>query len=75
MYKIYSVFIVFLFASANIFQTGNVITDTQFKFIGTKACKKCHIKEYKSWIETKMAKAYDLLKPGERSDAKKKGRS
>lgn len=39
-------------------------------FKGTKNCKKCHIKEWKSWAETKMAKSFDTLKPGERADAK-----
>jgi hypothetical protein len=39
-------------------------------YIGSKKCKMCHLKEYKSWEETKMAKAFDVLKPGERSEAK-----
>ena len=41
-------------------------------FVGTKACKKCHIKQYKSWAKTNMANAYNILKPGERSEAKKR---
>jgi hypothetical protein len=41
-------------------------------YIGSKKCKMCHLKEYKSWEETKMAKAFDVLKPGERSEAKSK---
>lgn len=45
---------------------------TGHAFVGTKGCKKCHLKQYKSWAETKMANAYDLLKPGERAEAKKK---
>ncbi|HSR67896.1 MAG TPA: multiheme c-type cytochrome [Acidobacteriota bacterium] len=40
-------------------------------FVGNKKCYPCHLKQFKSWQETKMAKAYQLLKPGERSDAKK----
>jgi Cytochrome c554 and c-prime len=43
-----------------------------YSYVGTKACKKCHIKQYKSWIKTKMSKVYEILKPGERSEAKKK---
>ncbi|MGB3564422.1 MAG: cytochrome c family protein, partial [Thermoanaerobaculia bacterium] len=39
-------------------------------YVGTKDCKKCHIKEWKSWSETKMAKAYDTLKPGVAADRK-----
>ena len=39
-------------------------------FVGTKNCKKCHLKQWKSWAETKMANAFDLLKPGERAEQK-----
>lgn len=33
-------------------------------FVGSKNCKKCHLKEWNSWSGTKMAKAYESLKPG-----------
>ncbi len=72
MYKIYCFFIVILFALTGILQTSNEIADNQYDFIGTKACKKCHIKQFKSWVKTNMANAYDILKPGERSEAKKR---
>jgi hypothetical protein len=39
-------------------------------FVGNKNCKKCHIKEWKSWAETKMAQTFETLKPGERAEAK-----
>ena len=39
-------------------------TAEEHAFVGSKNCKKCHIKEYKSWEETKMASAYESLKPG-----------
>jgi hypothetical protein len=64
--------IIILFAANGILQTSNVDTNTQYNYIGIKACKKCHIKQFKSWEKTNMAKAYDILKPGERVDAKKK---
>lgn len=41
-------------------------------YVGTKNCKKCHLKEYKSWAETAMAKTFDVLKAGERAEAKEK---
>jgi hypothetical protein len=44
----------------------------EYSYIGTKKCKVCHLKQYKSWAETKMANAFDLLKPGERAEAKTK---
>jgi len=36
----------------------------EHSYIGTKNCKKCHIKQWKSWSETKMADAFETLKPG-----------
>ncbi len=42
------------------------------EYVGVKKCKMCHIKQYKSWAETPMAKAMDSLKPGESADAKTK---
>lgn len=42
------------------------------EYIGVKGCKKCHFKQWKTWKETKMAKAFDLLKPGQGGEAKTK---
>ncbi|NHZ73119.1 MAG: hypothetical protein GWP16_01450 [Nitrospirae bacterium] len=39
-------------------------------YIGTKNCKKCHIKQWKSWSETKMANAFETLTPGVAADRK-----
>jgi len=39
-------------------------------YIGSKKCKMCHLKEYKSWETTTMATAFEVLKPGERAEAK-----
>jgi hypothetical protein len=39
-------------------------------YVGSKKCKMCHLKEYKSWSETTMAKSFDVLKPGERAEEK-----
>ncbi len=39
-------------------------------YVGSKKCKACHLKEWKSWEETKMATAFETLKPGERAKAK-----
>ncbi len=44
--------------------------ETEHAFVGSKKCKKCHVKEYKSWAETTMATTFDTLKPGERAEAK-----
>ncbi len=42
------------------------------KFLGAASCKKCHLKQWKSWKETKMAKAFELLKPDQAKAAKEK---
>ena len=44
--------------------------DDEHSYIGANKCKKCHIKEYKSWSETKMAQAFETLRPGERAEQK-----
>jgi len=44
--------------------------DDDHAYVGAKKCKICHMKEYKSWAETKMAKAFEVLKPGERAKEK-----
>ncbi len=49
-----------------------VAGDTEHSFVGTKKCKKCHLKEYKSWAETNMAKTFEVLKPEVRAEAKVK---
>jgi formate-dependent nitrite reductase cytochrome c552 subunit len=41
-------------------------------YVGSKSCQKCHYKEYKSWEQTKMARAFELLKPGQAAEEKKK---
>ncbi len=40
------------------------INAAEHAFVGSKKCKPCHVKEWKSWSETKMAKAFDVLRPG-----------
>jgi len=47
-------------------------TEGEHAYVGTNDCKKCHIKEWKSWSETKMANAFEVLKPGARAEAKEK---
>ncbi len=43
-----------------------------YSYVGSKRCKKCHIKEYRSWAKTKMGLAFKILKPGQSEEAKKK---
>ena len=46
-------------------------TGAELAYVGAKKCKACHFKEYTSWAGTKMAKAFELLKPGVAAEAKK----
>jgi len=39
-------------------------------YVGSKACKKCHLKEFKSWEATAMAQSFESLKPGVKADEK-----
>lgn len=43
-----------------------------YKYIGVSKCKKCHFKQWNSWKDTRMSKAFDILKKGEHLEAKKK---
>lgn len=49
---------------------GSQTAAADHTYVGTKSCRKCHIKEWRSWSETKMAKVFDVLKPGERAEQK-----
>ncbi len=46
--------------------------ESPYSYVGSKKCKKCHIKQYKSWEETRMAKSFEILKPGNNKEAKEK---
>ncbi len=59
-----------ILAVAGVWRTSNA-GDSGHAYVGSKKCKMCHLKEWKSWSQTKMALAFDHLKPGERSEAKK----
>jgi len=41
-------------------------------YIGVEECRICHLPHYNSWDGTKMSRAYELLKPGVRKEAKTK---
>ena len=43
-------------------------------YVGSKKCRACHLKEHTSWTATKMAKAFDKLKPGVAIAAKAKAK-
>lgn len=40
------------------------------QYVGASRCRVCHLPQAKSWQETRMAKAFELLKPGVAAEAK-----
>lgn len=41
-------------------------------YVGSKSCKKCHLKVHKSWAKTKMGQAFEILMPGNSKEEKVK---
>lgn len=46
--------------------------EPSYSYVGNKKCKKCHIKQYRSWEKTRMANAFEILKPGNNKEQKEK---
>ena len=42
-------------------------------YVGPETCKRCHLKQYKSWKATPMAKSFEALKPKAAPEKKKAG--
>lgn len=60
----------FLFSSLVNLAAGGGSALAADTYVG-KRCRICHIAETKAWELTKMARAFELLKPGVAADAKK----
>ena len=59
--------------AAKLFRDGlSIISSKGATYIGVKKCKSCHFKQWNSWRKTEMAKAFDSLKPGVKSEEKTK---
>lgn len=52
--------------------SGLLYAEDKIEYLGVDYCKTCHMPHYESWNETRMSKAFEVLKPGERAEAKKK---
>jgi hypothetical protein len=61
-------FVSVLFVMAMFLVTNAVAAD----YISAKKCKACHMKQYKSWSQTKMASSFENLKAGVKVEEKKK---
>lgn len=59
--------------AVKLFRDGlSIISSQGATYIGVKKCKSCHFKQWNSWRKTKMALTYESLKPGIKSEEKKK---
>jgi hypothetical protein len=52
--------------------SGLVISADSAEYVGAKKCKACHVKQYKAWMKTAMANAFEDLKSGVKAEEKKK---
>lgn len=50
---------------------GGMAASAADTYVGVKRCRVCHLAEARAWEQTKMAKVFDLLKPGVAAEAKK----
>ncbi|MFC1605098.1 SUMF1/EgtB/PvdO family nonheme iron enzyme, partial [Planctomycetota bacterium] len=59
--------------AATLFRNALSITSAKgATYAGVKKCKSCHFKRWNTWRKTNMAKAFDSLKPGVKSEEKTK---
>jgi hypothetical protein len=42
------------------------------EYVGSRACRRCHLREYRSWQNSAHANIFTLLEPGMRPEAKRK---
>ncbi len=63
----------FCMSLAALFLVALVPTESlsEQEYGGAKSCKKCHLKQYKSWEKTSMGTALETLKAGEKAEEKK----
>ncbi|MHC4421992.1 MAG: cytochrome c family protein [Planctomycetota bacterium] len=47
-------------------------SESDYKYVGNKKCKSCHLDVHKSWEKTKMGMAFETLKPGHAKEGKEK---
>ncbi len=47
---------------------ANGVAQEDNRYVGSKKCKTCHTKEYKSWEKTKHAVVFDNLSDAEKKD-------
>jgi hypothetical protein len=54
-----------------VFALGKYEHASEMKFVGPKKCAKCHQQQFASWSETRMARSFEVLRPGVKAKEKK----
>lgn len=60
-----------MFLSLMVISVFVIVADAA-EYVGAKKCKACHMKQYKAWQKTNMANSFENLKPGIKTEEKKK---
>jgi mono/diheme cytochrome c family protein len=61
-------------AGALAFAAASFLVGDSPAYVGARKCRACHLKQFQSWEQTKMAKSFELLKPGVRAPEKTKAK-
>ncbi|MFQ5804972.1 MAG: cytochrome c family protein [Phycisphaerae bacterium] len=64
--------VVFLGGVVVLSAAGSGPPENEYEYVGSKACKKCHLEQFKSWLQTKMARSFHVLRPNSELKPSKK---
>jgi hypothetical protein len=73
-HTVFRILLAILFIWAYFFLIPRPASADGASYVGAKKCRACHLKQYTTWSATKMAAAFELLKPGARAEAKRKAK-
>jgi Cytochrome c554 and c-prime len=59
-------------ALALLFASASLALSDSPSFVGAKKCRACHLKQFQTWEQTRMAQSFELLKAGAHAEAKTK---
>lgn len=65
------VLVVFFAGFIIYFTIGKYEHISQGRFVGANKCKGCHPQQYASWNKTRMARTFEVLRPGEKAREKR----
>ncbi len=59
-------------APAPVTGPGRQAEEINYEYVGNKKCRKCHGQWQKSWLQSAKGESFQILKPGARSEHKRK---